>query len=91
MEVPEGDPTAVFVATSMAARPLRRLVTAGALTGSDVEELAALCKAAHALVDKRESLPLEEHHIPRRGQAAWSYGYGRATEIGSFSSRRVAW
>ncbi|MCK4788078.1 MAG: AAA family ATPase [Desulfobacteraceae bacterium] len=46
---------------------LRRLVTAGGLTESDLEELTALCKAAHGLAERRESAPLIERHIPRRG------------------------
>jgi ABC-type dipeptide/oligopeptide/nickel transport system ATPase subunit len=46
---------------------LRRLVTAGGLKESDLEELTTLCKAAHGLAERRESEPLMERHIPRRG------------------------
>lgn len=46
---------------------LRRLITTGNLNESDLEELAALCKATHGLAKRRKSIPLEEHHLPRRG------------------------
>lgn len=45
---------------------LRRLVTTGDLTESDLEELTALCKATHGLAEKRKLEPLEERHIPKR-------------------------
>ena len=46
---------------------LRRLITTGNLNEYDLEELAALCKATHGLAKRRKSIPLEEHHLPRRG------------------------
>jgi hypothetical protein len=46
---------------------LRRLVTQGDLEGSDLEELIALCKGTHGLAVRRESVPLEECHIPSHG------------------------
>ena len=47
---------------------LRRLVTHGALEDSDMDELTALCKAAHGLAEKRTSVPLGKQHIPAGGE-----------------------
>lgn len=46
---------------------LRRLITAGSLNESDLEDLTAICKATHGLTVRRKSTPLEERHLPRRG------------------------
>jgi len=46
---------------------LRRLVTQGELSNSDLQELTELCKAAHGLAENHGALPLEERHIPVRG------------------------
>ncbi len=46
---------------------LRRLVTAGTLEQSDLEELALICKAEHGLAEAQNHEPLEEHHIAGRG------------------------
>lgn len=42
---------------------LRRLVTAGALTQDDYEELTELCKAKHGLADGPDPAPLAEEHL----------------------------
>lgn len=46
---------------------LRRLVTTGALSDSDLEELVTQCKAAHGLAEPVASAPLTDRHIASRG------------------------
>lgn len=48
---------------------LRRLVTQGPLSESDLQDLTEICKAAHGLAEKRSSEPLEKKHIPVRDAA----------------------
>lgn len=46
---------------------LRRLVTQGELQGSDITELAELCKARHGLANKATPEPLDAKHLPQPG------------------------
>lgn len=47
---------------------LRRLITDGSLNESDIEDITAICKATHGLTVRRKSTPLEERHLPTRGE-----------------------
>jgi len=46
---------------------LRRLVTKGELSDDDSIELTQICKSNFGLVEKVDSEPLEESHLPERG------------------------
>jgi hypothetical protein len=48
---------------------LRRIVTVGALTSSDFDELTEICKAAHGLASPQAAKPLASEHLPISGPA----------------------
>ncbi len=47
---------------------LRRMVEGPALSEEDVSELIEHCKAAHGLAEFKDTAPLEERHLPKRGR-----------------------
>jgi len=46
---------------------LRRLLITGDLEEKDLDELTLICKSAHGLAEKRKPVPLEQHHLQKRG------------------------
>ena len=49
---------------------LRRLLTAGGVLPTDIQELTELCKSAHGLDEPRTAVPLQQEHLAIKGQQA---------------------
>lgn len=49
---------------------LRRLVLNGELSAEDIDDLTAICKGEHGILDKVVNQPLAKEHVPERGADA---------------------
>lgn len=46
---------------------LRRLMTSGKLSETDIDKLMQQCKAVHGLAQSTQTIPLQARHLPNRG------------------------
>ncbi len=47
---------------------LRRLLVAGVVSPTDIQELTELCKSAHGLGEPKTAVPLQQEHLAIKGQ-----------------------